>query len=595
MPLGPFDPIPPRSKNYRSHINELREALTGVQDAYDVAVADGFTGTRGQWLASLKGDKGDTGPPLDLQPAVDTVGDLPMSGNPENAIRIVKADSHAYQWTGTGWDDLGPFQGPGGEDPRVQALTEGQIVQGGLGGGPQRVKHRAHTAITVASIDSPAWMRAIADYVCDGTADNVEWQAAIDEAEASRNTNGIGAPDVHLLPGRYYLAATVIWKTARLLGAAGQRYGIRVYWTGATGGGPAIVRTGPNSTGEMANIGFRGDNMETASNGGTYPGTWLDLTNSPIDHGFRLHDLYFSGGVDQIKLAGWWNLQWSDLRFDNWLGYAISFAPHAGQNFSDGLIERVTMDRSASPSGIAGSAKAVIGVDLTAANTAVGTIVLRHGRIEIGHALSERAIYHAYGSVTPPARAVSLGLEWIEYTDIVGMADDVAIRLDFPSTGAVNYSFKDFMPSGMSTLFGGSWVTQQPAIPATHYALISGNNGTSNQADIVASHFTARPLGFSGEVGYSLRYPGDTNNRWHVVNNGQHVWGSGFAAGDTTLYRSGAGVLRTDGALRVQAVATGSRPTAASVGAGGMVFDSTLNKPIWSDGTNWRDAAGTVV
>lgn len=40
--------------------------------------------------------------------------------------------------------------------------------------------------------------------------------------------------------------------------------------------------------------------------------------------------------------------------------------------------------------------------------------------------------------------------------------------------------------------------------------------------------------------------------------------------------------------------ATIERP-AASTGAGSMICDITLNQPIWSDGTNWRDAAGTVV
>lgn len=40
--------------------------------------------------------------------------------------------------------------------------------------------------------------------------------------------------------------------------------------------------------------------------------------------------------------------------------------------------------------------------------------------------------------------------------------------------------------------------------------------------------------------------------------------------------------------------ATGSRPAAAT-GAGAMWFDTTLGKPIWSDGTVWRDAAGTAV
>ena len=41
--------------------------------------------------------------------------------------------------------------------------------------------------------------------------------------------------------------------------------------------------------------------------------------------------------------------------------------------------------------------------------------------------------------------------------------------------------------------------------------------------------------------------------------------------------------------------ATGTRPSASAVGQGAQWFDATLNKPIWSDGTNWRDAAGTLV
>lgn len=41
--------------------------------------------------------------------------------------------------------------------------------------------------------------------------------------------------------------------------------------------------------------------------------------------------------------------------------------------------------------------------------------------------------------------------------------------------------------------------------------------------------------------------------------------------------------------------ATGDRPDAAQVGAGVSFYDATLSKPIWSDGTAWRDAAGTIV
>jgi hypothetical protein len=40
---------------------------------------------------------------------------------------------------------------------------------------------------------------------------------------------------------------------------------------------------------------------------------------------------------------------------------------------------------------------------------------------------------------------------------------------------------------------------------------------------------------------------------------------------------------------------TAGRPGAASLGAGSCYFDTTLNKPVWSDGTVYRDATGTTV
>lgn len=47
--------------------------------------------------------------------------------------------------------------------------------------------------------------------------------------------------------------------------------------------------------------------------------------------------------------------------------------------------------------------------------------------------------------------------------------------------------------------------------------------------------------------------------------------------------------------MQVPAHPTTGRPTAAAAGAGGHMYDTTLSKPIWSDGTTWRDAAGTAV
>jgi hypothetical protein len=53
--------------------------------------------------------------------------------------------------------------------------------------------------------------------------------------------------------------------------------------------------------------------------------------------------------------------------------------------------------------------------------------------------------------------------------------------------------------------------------------------------------------------------------------------------------------VTVDGGFRPRQLATGSRPTAASAGAGAMIYDITLGKPIWSNGTVWKDAAGTTV
>lgn len=66
---------------------------------------------------------------------------------------------------------------------------------------------------------------------------------------------------------------------------------------------------------------------------------------------------------------------------------------------------------------------------------------------------------------------------------------------------------------------------------------------------------------------------------------------------DTEVRRAAANVLATgtDDGFRTGSSITGSRPSAVTLGAGTQWFDTTLNKPIWSDGTVWRDAAGTAV
>lgn len=48
----------------------------------------------------------------------------------------------------------------------------------------------------------------------------------------------------------------------------------------------------------------------------------------------------------------------------------------------------------------------------------------------------------------------------------------------------------------------------------------------------------------------------------------------------------------SDWTLRTIPVPTTSRPSASILGAGATIFDTTLNKPLWSTGVDWVDAMG---
>jgi hypothetical protein len=53
--------------------------------------------------------------------------------------------------------------------------------------------------------------------------------------------------------------------------------------------------------------------------------------------------------------------------------------------------------------------------------------------------------------------------------------------------------------------------------------------------------------------------------------------------------------ITKDGAIKSRSRTTAQRPSAATVGAGARIWDSDLGKPIWSNGSAWVDATGTVV
>jgi hypothetical protein len=74
---------------------------------------------------------------------------------------------------------------------------------------------------------------------------------------------------------------------------------------------------------------------------------------------------------------------------------------------------------------------------------------------------------------------------------------------------------------------------------------------------------------------------------------GQHVIGSG--QGPVELNAGPTSTINANSPLATNAVPTTGRPAADSVPAGTQIYDSTLLKPIWSNGTVWHDASGATV
>lgn len=85
---------------------------------------------------------------------------------------------------------------------------------------------------------------------------------------------------------------------------------------------------------------------------------------------------------------------------------------------------------------------------------------------------------------------------------------------------------------------------------------------------------------------------------WVDANSTNYAWYFDSLAGKSFRF-SGSGIKEPHfsiaGDLTLEVSNTAGRGSASIAGAGAQRFDSTIGKPIWSDGTVWRDAAGTAV
>jgi hypothetical protein len=113
----------------------------------------------------------------------------------------------------------------------------------------------------IAANDAPANVKAQADYVCDGTADNVEIQAAIDALPtyiAGDKRGGV----VHLSVGNYYISTGIIMKQYCTLEGEGWR--TTTIWAANALNADMITFSSPQYTSAIRHISLEGNSAGQA-------------------------------------------------------------------------------------------------------------------------------------------------------------------------------------------------------------------------------------------------------------------------------------------------------------------------------------------
>lgn len=158
-------------------------------------------------------------------------------------------------------------------------------------------------------------------------------------------------------------------------------------------------------------------------------------------------------------------------------------------------------------------------------------------------------------------------------------------------------------PAGRITIGGGGsnhlqnfrGASNALVLVGTHFLTDVTYSGITG-AGAAAGRIIDQTIGIKlGSAGQDVRIPSGKKFFFETTGSNNYI-GRDLATGDTEIGSGGATVKTAAGkALKSGAAVTGSRPSAATCGAGARFYDTTLSKPIWSDGTVWRDAAGTAV
>ncbi|WP_136444162.1 DUF2793 domain-containing protein [Pacificoceanicola onchidii] len=174
---------------------------------------------------------------------------------------------------------------------------------------------------------------------------------------------------------------------------------------------------------------------------------------------------------------------------------------------------------------------------------------------------SGRAEMGTTGSDNFAVKVSADGTAWTEAMVIDGANGNIGLGMDSP-----NYPLHIHRPGGQGAALQ-----------------MSNDNSGSGTSDGFWFGFSNRAYFWNYEA-TDIQFATDNAARMTIAPDGK------VGIGTTTP----ASTLDVSGPVRCGAYASGARPDAAAAGAGAMIYDSTLNKPLWSDGTIWRLSGGAA-
>lgn len=363
--------------------------------------------------------------------------------------------------------------------------------------------------------------------VGDGsTDDTVSIQAALDTAAAMAAANGGLHVRIYFPAGDYHITDTLQW-SAGILEGSYVDVGANISWDGPTDG--TMIERVLGAVGGGSYWGIRDLGL---SHGANDPGTFLDLTPCGIgvDKFGRLDHVQMSQCTgDAVKVPGYDNLHWTDLRFDSIGGYAIAVTYNGTEDNVSFLLERFTYTNNSGA--IAG--KGLLGLD-NSAGGGVGPVTVEHGRIEVDSTLSgNKALvdYALGGSVG--SHALFLTLRGLAVAINGALTDHVVFYRDTTpqghTDGQAEFLTLDYMAQlGFSNIVGGDWGAPTPILKGFY---MGGDQDTyGSNVGFSISSAPSVPV-FDG---YG---PGDTEPRIRLTHDPYIQLGDGSHTPDITIFR----------------------------------------------------------